>query len=132
MADTPPPPLSPEEARMQRLLKIIVAGLGVLILIVLGVMVVTILNRTGNKQDAPSPEVVTEQDNRRALPAAAPFDYGVPIPSRAMVIETRVDGDTLVLRLALADGAEEIWVLDMTTGGLRGKIRLKAGEGMEE
>lgn len=115
----------PEEARVQRWLKIIVAVMGLLILFVLGTIVFTVLGKAGKKEDAPGSEAVTENVSPE-IPAT-PFEYDVDIPAQAMVIETRVDGGTLVLRLSLPQGGEEIIILDMASGAVRGRVRLKPG-----
>lgn len=127
-----PTPLTPEEARVQRWLKIIVVALGALILVMLGIIVSTVLGKADKKEDAQTPQVVTETATApwSSAPVAAPgapFALDVDIPAQAMVADSQVDGNLLILRLSLPRGGEEIIILDIVSGAERGRVRLKPG-----
>jgi len=116
-----PPSLSAEEIRVQRILKLVVIGLGLLIVGVLGMMIYTVVSGGRSGQDVSAADGVTA-DGKNA--AATPYSHDIAIPRHAMVIESRVDGSTLMLRLTLPEGGEEIMMIDMPTGKVVGRMRM--------
>ncbi len=105
-----------------KLLKASVIGMGVLILVGLTVIVVVIVGRYGGSA-APS------SAGSEAPSVAAPVVRGfgeryVAIPKGAEAVETRLDGNRLVVRLRLADGAAALLMLDAATGERLGLVRL--------
>lgn len=76
------------------MLKALVIGMGVLIAAGIAVVAVTLVNRMG---------------------AGAPSSFGrIELPPGARIAETHVDGKTVLLRLALADGTTRIAVYDLS------------------
>lgn len=91
------------------LLKRVVIGLGIVLVVGWGVVAVTMINRL---KAAPGPVAGT--------------DVAVILPPGAEILETRVDGGRLLVRLR-RDGLEEIRLFDATTGAATGLIRIKPG-----
>jgi len=100
-----------------RALKVLVVALGVLLVAGFAVVVVTIMNRIGQRATPP------------AASAAAhlmPFgSSGVTLPANSLVMEVQGAGDRILLRLDLADGTEMLLVLDAATGAELGRIKLE-------
>lgn len=115
-----PPALTAEEVRVQRILKLVVIGLGILILVVLGIMVYMVVNGRSGQDAHTAAGVIAAGENA----AATPYSHDIAIPRHAMVIESRVDGSTLMLRLTLPEGGEEIMMVDMPTGKVLGHMRM--------
>ncbi len=116
-----PPSLSAEEIRVQRILKLVVIGLGLLIVGVLGMMIYTVVSGGRSGQDVSAADDVTAGGKNAAV---TPYSHDIAIPRHAMVIESRVDGSTLMLRLTLPEGGEEIMMIDMPTGKVLGRMRM--------
>ena len=75
-------------------LKALVIGMGVLIVAGIGVVAVTLVNRTGG---------------------GAPASAGrIELPRGARIAETHVDGKSVVLRLTMPDGTSRIAVYEMS------------------
>ena len=124
MTATPPhepPSLTAEEVRVQRILKLVVIGLGLLIVGVLGLMVYTVFSGGRTGHDGQTADGVTAAVGTIG---GAPYSHDIAIPRHAMVIESRVDGSTLMLRLTLPEGGEEIMMVDMPSGKVVGRMRL--------
>lgn len=106
-----------------KLLKASVIIMGVLILAGLTVIVVVIISRYGgDKAPATSPS-----NPSSALSAPVERGFGeraIAIPKGAETVETRLDGNRLVVRLRLADGGTALLFLDSTTGERLGLVRL--------
>lgn len=115
------PSLTAEEVRVQRILKLVVIGLGLLIVGVLGMMIYTVVSGGRSGQDVSAADGVTAGGKNAA---ATPYSHDITIPRHAMVIESRVDGSTLMLRLTLPEGGEEIMMIDMPTGKVLGRMRM--------
>ena len=102
-----------------RLLKAVVIILGVAILVAIGVIIVTIVERAGNLAADPEPVPATGQ--------AAPAAFGerhLAVPDGDRVVAMTADGDRLVLRLERPDGGTYLLVVDLRTGARLGTIRL--------
>ncbi|MDX1483596.1 MAG: hypothetical protein R3229_03850 [Alphaproteobacteria bacterium] len=78
-------------------LKTLVVLMGILIIVGATVVVTTIVQRGG-------------------MLAEAPARGAIALPAGAKVVETRIDGDRVLLRIRLAGGAERILVNDAKTG----------------
>lgn len=115
MTETPPP-LDPEQARVQRILKIVVVGLGVLILIVLGVIVTTIAGRMGT----PTEEV----EITSPAPSLDAVSGLVTLPEGAEVTHMALDGGLLALHVRGADGWAQVLIVDLASGAVRGRLTL--------
>lgn len=116
MTDTPPP-LDPEHARVQRILKGVVVGLGVLILIVLGVIVTTIAGR----MDAPDDNV----ENVNPAPTFDAVSGLVTLPEGGEVTHMALDGGLLALHVRGADGRAQVLIVDLATGAVKGRLTLE-------
>jgi hypothetical protein len=106
-----------------KLLKASVIIMGVLILVGLTVIVVVIINRYGGDQ------ATGNSPARPTSAIAAPVERGfgeraIAIPKGAETVETRLDGNRMVVRLRLADGATALLFLDSITGERLGLVRL--------
>lgn len=118
------PELSPQEKRLQRILKGVVVVLTLLILIVLGFMIYKMISP---KKKTAVPVAVTETiPPAAASPSGALFGKAeVRIPHGAEVIEVISGPGNLVVRLRTATGEEQILVLDTQSGQERGRFVLK-------
>ncbi len=101
-------PLSEAEQRQIRVLKAVVIGLGVLIVAGLVALLTAVVLRGGG--------------GSRALPAEEAMH--VVLPEGAVVEEMRVSGNTLALRVRLADGGREIIIIDARKGRVVRRIRI--------
>ncbi|MDA5193005.1 hypothetical protein [Govanella unica] len=116
------PELSPQERRLQRILKGVVAVLTLLILVVLGVLVYKMI--TGGKNKAPKSEIAAKQT---MVPAGASFGVReVALPKGGELIETTLESSTLLLQIEGEDGVDQVIVLDAMSGVERGRFVLKA------
>jgi hypothetical protein len=61
-------------------------------------------------------------------PEAAFSGAEVSLPRDARIVETTQSGDRLVLRAALPDGQERLYVIDIAAGRLIGMIAVKRGQ----
>ncbi len=106
----------------QRVLKIIVIVLGILIVISLGIIVVGLAMNTA-KLGAPKP-----LDAAAPPPGAARVsgDVEVPIPAGARVVEVTGDGRELHVLLDLPEG-RALMLLDRKTGTVLGTLRFVPG-----
>lgn len=93
-----------------RAIKAVVIGMGGLILVGFVVVGVTLVMRMQNV-NAP----------RQA------FQQVLTLPAGAQVLETRLEGGEIVLRVAKADGAEMLVLIDAADGIERGRIDLAFG-----
>ncbi len=92
----------------------VVIILGVIIVIGMIVVVVTIANRLGSSGTA-----------REAAGAGGGFGVAeLSLPAGCEVIETVTAGDRLVLRLGRGSRCNQILIVDITTGALRGRLDL--------
>lgn len=98
------------ELKRQRWLKIIVIGLGLLILILMGAVVTTILTRGNKAADR-------KADASHAAAASASFgDVKVTLPAGAHLEGMRIDQGRLMVDVTLPSGATHILVFDTGTG----------------
>ena len=81
-----------------RALKFLVIAMGVLIVIGVGVIAVTIADRSAQSVSGAAAEV------------------SIAIPPGSRIVETTLDGDRMALRLELSDGKTRVLVLDTVTG----------------
>lgn len=106
---------------MVRALKILVAVLG--ILLVGGIVALIVLLAThGRPSTSPS-----TQRPVSAAPHGTAYDAVVDVPAGARVSSTQADGPRLVVVLALADGSQQILLLDIASGAKLGTIELRGG-----
>lgn len=76
-----------------------------------------IVYRIGDEPEAPAPAAQG--------PAGAPVS--VPIPAGARVVFTGLDGDRVLVRLALPDGSTRLIVLDARSGAVQSQVDLRVG-----
>jgi len=101
-------------------LKILVIVMGVMLVVGFAVLVVAIADRLAHpRSPAPiaAPTVMAPGGERRAI----------DLPAGAAVLAAQSDGDRVMLRLRLADGGEELILLDWKTGARLGTLDLRAG-----
>lgn len=126
--------LSPQEARLQRILKIIVLVLGIAILAVLGIIVSKIVG--GFSKDDPlvdAPTLAITESEEEAVAgseagAAKVINQDLHLPKGAAIVDMTLGDGMLAVRYRLASGAEEIALLDMADGVLRGRVRVVTSE----
>lgn len=114
--------LDPAQARMQRLLKLVVISLGMLIVAILGVIVVTVLGRVGDmSDDVSSPAGVTENlESPSWNSAAAALSAGTEVEHMA------IGNGVLALHVRTADGAQKVLLVDLASGAITGQLNLTA------
>lgn len=126
--------LSPQEARLQRILKIIVLVLGIAILAVLGIIVSKIVG--GFSKDDPlvdAPTLAITESEGEAVAgseagAAKVINQDLHLPKGAAIVDMTLGDGMLAVRYRLASGVEEIALLDMADGVLRGRVRVVTSE----
>lgn len=118
------PELTPQEARLQRILKGVVIALAVLILIVLGLIVVKMVG--GKKKAPPAPAAAAVEQQAAASGGASFGTRAVALKPGSEIVETTLGAGTLVLQVHGPDGTDELVVLDLVTGAERGRFVLKA------
>jgi hypothetical protein len=92
-------------------LKIIVIVMGVMLVAGVAALAVAVAERLGHPA-AP-------------LPASSAAPRIVGIPAGAHVISAETQGDRVTVRLALADGAEQLWLIDWRSGARLATIELR-------
>ncbi len=106
-----------------KLLKASVITMGILILVGLTVVIVEVMRRYG-ADDGQAGGAQTARPGL-SVPVERGFgDRNVPVPRGAEPLETRIDGNRIVVRLRLAGGGHALLVIDGTTGERVGLIRL--------
>ena len=94
-------------------LKALVIGMGVLIIVGVVFLLYAIIQKSGDEAAL------------GGRTPGAPVRSDVTLPAGAEVVETRLDSNTIVLRLRLADGSGRLVVIDRGTGKATGRIDLK-------
>ena len=97
-------------------LKVLVIGMGILILVAMAVIAVTIYKRAM----APDEETAVTDTS---IPIFG--TVGLPVPQSANVEEMVADDGRLTLRLRLSDGSTRIIVVDLASGTLLGTFLLQ-------
>jgi hypothetical protein len=115
------PPLDPAQARMQRILKIVVASLGAMILLILGIIVVTVLGRMGS---APDDEQVAVAPVEQQMPDATVASGLVTLPEGGTVKGMTMGGGLLALQVITPDGGSQIIIIELATGAVKGRLTL--------
>jgi hypothetical protein len=109
MSDTKDSPAETEWTPKLRALLALVIFMGVLIFVGLIVVVVTVANRLSSAGEE--------------RPAAGGFGTAdIPIPAGCEVLETRSDGDRLVLRLGRGGRCNQVVIVDLKTGAVAGRL----------
>src|SRR4030095_11443095 len=101
------------DTRNMRPLLALVIIMGVLIIAGLVVVVVAIVNRMGGDQSVAA--------------TSTPPSFGtldLPVPAGCQIMETTTADDRLILRLGSGDRCNQLLIVDMTSGKLRGTLRI--------
>ncbi len=98
-----------------RWLKALVIGMAILIVVGTVVIAVMLARRSGSDGEAASGATGG---------SAAVAARRIALPAGARVIETVLDGDRVALRIALANGAERVVIIDIRTGRRLGTLDL--------
>lgn len=93
-----------------RALKALVAVLGIAVVVAATVLVTVIAQRAGGLR-------------------GAPVTASVPLPDGARIVETRMDGGRILLRMTLPNADERLLILDAATGESVATYDLTAGGG---
>lgn len=103
-------------------IKVAAVVMGVMILVGLAVIGVTIAKRlSGAEEETP---VATAPAARPATAPQAPGDLTVPVPSRARVLSTVLNGRRLAITLELPGGRTAVLLIDADTGDRLGLLTL--------
>jgi hypothetical protein len=98
-------------------LKLLVIVMGVMLVAGVAALAVVIAGRIGHRA-APAPILaMTPSDAHRTA----------ELPAGAKLIAAQSEGDRVMLRLALADGGEELWLIDWKSGARLAAIDLRVG-----
>lgn len=109
-------PLDPAAERLRRKLTWLLAGsLGVMMLGLIAVFAAIVYRLNVEPNVAAAPQG----------PLAEPV--AVPIPAGARVVFTGLDGNRLLVRLALPEGATRLIVLDARSGAVQSQVELTPG-----
>jgi len=103
-------------------LKLIVIVMGVMLAAGIVVLAAAIAIRVGHRA-APSPAPVAAQ-----VPLAS-GDHAFQLPAGAKLLAAQTEGDRVMLRLALAEGGEELLLLDWKTGARLAVIDIRGEAG---
>jgi len=90
-----------------RSLKLLVIVLGILIIAAVATIMVTLVNRSTGGADG------------------KPWAHALQIPAGATIRDYRLDGDRLVIRLAVPGKPDELRILDLARGRQTGAVTLK-------
>lgn len=90
-----------------RSLKLLVVVLGILIIAAVVTIMVTLVNRAGSGA------------------SGKPWAQTLQVPAGASIRDFRLDGDRLVIRLAVPGKPDELRVIDLARGRQTGAIMLK-------
>jgi len=115
------PPLDPAQARMQRILKIVVSSLGVMIILILGIIVVTVLGRMGSAPENRQP-VATASEQR--MPQSQVASGIVTLPEGGKVSGMTMADGLLALQVTAQDGGNQIMIIDLASGAVKGRLTL--------
>ena len=102
---------------MARALKVLVIVLGILLVGGVVALIAMIVSR-GGTATPPRPAVP---------PRGTAYDAVLDLPAGARIVSTQPDGARLVVVLALADGRQQILLLDLASGARLGTIELRGG-----
>ena len=94
-----------------RLLKAIVILLGIVIAVGLAVLLLAIGQRAGGFAEERPPAAALALDN-------------IVLPPGAQVLEVDLDGNRVALRIATADGGEQLLIFDLASGARLGAVSL--------
>jgi hypothetical protein len=103
-----------------RWLKALVIGMGILIVVGTVVMAVMLARRSGPDGEAAGAAPAAANGGSAAVVARR----RIVLPAGARVVETVLDGDRVALRIALANGAERVVIIDIRTGRRLGTLDL--------
>ena len=103
-------------------IKALVIFMGLLILVGLGLLVYGMVNQVSE---------VAGPDDPAAPNTPGGFDeVEIPLPTGCSVVETRIDGDRLIVRTDGPDSYEpcqKIIIIDLESGEILGRVRFKLG-----
>lgn len=123
------PPLDPEQARMQRVLKVVVVGLGLLILFVLGIIIVTVVGGTDRPADRAAQSDVDAVQAPASMTGSMPagVDFGsriVSLPEGAEVDHMAIGDGVLALHVKVPGKVQRVILVNLDTGAVGGEINL--------
>lgn len=105
-----------------RALKTLVVVMGVMLVVGVVVLVVAIADRLAHRHPHAS-------ETARSVVSLHGERHAIPLPAGAKVLGVEGDGPRVVLRLALGNGEEELWLLDWRTGARLATIDLEPAGG---
>lgn len=106
-----PRPKPGSRANLRALLALVIF-MGIVIVAGMVVVGVTIANRLGSLGDG-----------ERAASSAAGFgEASVPIPAGCAIVETRPEGNRLIVRLGSGGRCDQLLVIDLRSGAVTGRL----------
>ncbi len=110
-------------------LKLLVIVMGVMLVAGVAALAVAIAYRAGHgAKPAPMPACDAASSSLGCGPVAADLARHVlDLPPGAKLLAAQSDGERVMLRLGLADGGEELELIDWKTGARLATIELRAG-----
>ncbi|MGO8915756.1 MAG: hypothetical protein ACLQJR_07605 [Stellaceae bacterium] len=98
-----------------RSLKLLVVVMGVLLVAGTAALIAAIIDRASHRAAAPPPRAVARGFDRAVI----------DLPAGARVLASEAADGRLVLRVGLAEGGEELILIDPASGALLGTIELR-------
>lgn len=121
------PELSPQEKRLQSILKVVVAVLTLLILIVLGIMVYKMISpkKPEDKAIEAAAPVSIPPAGQVAVPGSVFGTVDIALPTGSEIKAVTVTAGQISVHVAQSGGADQVIILDPVTGQERGRFVLK-------
>ncbi len=117
-------PLDPATERVRRkMVRLMVVSIGIMtigLMAVFGAIVYKFTNLGGSKT-----ENAGASDSKLAESQTGSFKSTIDIPDGASIVSTALDGTRISLTLGYSDGKQEIWLYDIATDRMLGKISVK-------
>ena len=106
-----PSPKAESRSNLRALLALVIF-MGILIVAGMVVVGVTIANRLGSLGEGDKPAAV----------AGGFGEAAVPIPAGCAIVETRPDGNRLIVRLGSGGRCDQVLVIDLRSGAVTGRL----------
>ncbi len=97
-------------------LKALVIVMAIAIIVGATVLVTVMVQRAGNLDEAAAPAPMNTAPVNAAPANMAPANMAIELPIGARVVDSRLDGGRILLRVVLNGGAERILIIDARTG----------------
>ena len=112
MSNSESPSPKAESSSNLRALLAVVIFMGILIVVGMVVVGVTIANRLGSLGEGDKPAAV----------AGGFGEAAVPIPAGCAIVESRPEGNRLIVRLGSGGRCDQVLVIDLRSGAVTGRL----------